>query len=103
MYDCLIPTALDCLSDYRDGVLKMEYQIHAGTTGGTTSTARRSTTQNQPRQIPLACWLAGDSLTLSATGPVGFLSHNNNVLGYDASRVAGTAYYNKGRGAWKVK
>ncbi len=31
------------------------------------------------------------------------LSHNNNVLSYDANHVAGTAYYRKGRGAWKLK
>ena len=33
-YDCMTPTALDYLSDYRDGVLKMEYQLDVGGTGG---------------------------------------------------------------------
>ncbi len=35
-YDCMTPTALDCLSDCRDGAHKMEYQLDAGATGGTT-------------------------------------------------------------------
>ena len=53
-YDCMTPTALDYLSDYRDGVHKMEYQIDAGATGGTADNRPRSTTQDQQRQIQRA-------------------------------------------------
>ncbi len=43
----------------------------------------------------------GNGMSFDAARPVGFLSNNDNVRGYDANRrVAGTAYYRKGRGAW---
>ena len=35
--------------------------------------------------------------------PTAWLSYANNVLAYDMNRPAGTAYYHKPRGSWKVK
>ncbi len=31
------------------------------------------------------------------------MSHPNNILGFYLNRPAGTAYYHKPRGAWKIK
>ena len=101
-YDCMTPTALDYLSDYRDGVHKMEYQIDAGATNGTTLN-RPTLYYPGPTETNPDGALTGDTLTFNATRPVSFLSHNNNVLGYDTNRLAGAAYYHKGRGSWKVK
>ena len=102
-YDCMTPTALDYLGDYRDGIHKMEYQLDVdGTGGGNTDPRptiyRPGTTETKPTGSN-----AGNDLGFTATRPVSFLSHNNNVLGYDVNRVAGTAYYHKGRGSWKLK
>jgi hypothetical protein len=96
--DCVPPTALDYLSDrvfVRRTTKAMLVQLVE-----TLSTARRSTTQGQSRQTGA---VSGDTLTFNATHPVSFLSRNNNVLGHDANRVASTAYYHKGCGAWKLR
>ena len=90
-YDSMTPTALDYLADYKDGVHKMEYQLDA----------------NNGAQ---SCFYApADADTTPALGTfVGtrtqsYLSHANNILGHDMIRPAGTAYYHKPRGAWKLK
>ncbi|MFM7981764.1 MAG: phage major capsid domain-containing protein, partial [Candidatus Fonsibacter sp.] len=51
-----------------------------------------------------------DEGNASATPPrvagrraVGYYSYANNVLSYDMNRPAGTAYYHKPRGSWKIK
>lgn len=90
-YDSMTPTGLDYLADYRDGVHQMEFQLdmNAG---------------YQP-----CAFVPGDtdslptSNTLTGTRSQTFLSHANNILGHDMNRPAGTAYYHKPRGAWKLK
>ncbi len=55
------------------------------------------------------CYAPGTTDTLEVSGdfagarPRSYLSHANNILGYDMNRPAGTAYYHKPRGAWKLK
>ena len=39
----------------------------------------------------------------SGARPVGFISHPNNILAYDMNRPAGTSYYHKPRGSWKIQ
>ena len=34
--------------------------------------------------------------------PASYISYPNNVLAYDMNRPAGTAYYHKPRGSWKI-
>ena len=34
--------------------------------------------------------------------PIGYRSYANNVLAYDMNRPAGTAYYHKPRGSWRI-
>ena len=38
----------------------------------------------------------------NGTRPYSYTSYQNNVLAYDMNRQAGTAYYHKPRGSWKV-
>ena len=90
-YDSMTPTALDYLADYRDGVKPMEFQL--GFNAG-----------NQP-----CAYAPGTTDTLelandyAGTRPQSYISHASNILGYDMNRPAGTAYYHKPRGAWKLK
>ena len=46
----------------------------------------------------------GDGTDAGAgTRPIGYISYPNNVLAYDMNRPAGTAYYHKPRGSWRIK
>lgn len=90
-YDSMTPTGLDYLADYRDGVHQMEFQldVNAG---------------SQPcAYIPGATDSNPANGTFNGTRSQTFLSHANNILGWDMNRPAGTAYYHKPRGAWKLK
>ena len=102
-YDCMTPTALDYLGDYKDGVYKMPYQIDDGATGAG-NTDRRPTIYRPgvPETKPTGT-AAGANLTFVGDRPTSYMSHNNNVLSFDTNRAAGTAYYHKGRGSWKLK
>jgi len=82
-YDSMTPTALDYLAHYTDGVYKMPFQI---TDDG-----------NDVKALTTG--------TVDGTGarPQSFLSFPNNILSYDMNRPAGTAYYHKPRGAWKIQ
>ncbi|MFM7977994.1 MAG: hypothetical protein ACKPKO_01650, partial [Candidatus Fonsibacter sp.] len=37
------------------------------------------------------------------TRPIGYQSFQTNVLAYDMNRPAGTSYYHKPRGSWRIK
>ena len=93
-YDSMTPTALDFLANYEDAVKRQEFQIDAIAAGG------------NPRPViylPGAAdgAPAGDN-NFSAARPFSYTSYPNNVLAYDMNRPAGTAYYHKPRGSWKV-
>ena len=92
-YDSMTPTALDYLADYRDGVHPMEFQLHTNT-GGQPCAYAPGPAESDP---PIANGTFVGARTQS------YLSHANNILGYDMNRPAGTAYYHKPRGAWKLK
>lgn len=90
-YDSMTPTGLDYLADYRDGVHQMEFQLDVNTS-------------YQPcAYIPGTTDTTPALGTFSGTRSQTFLSHANNILGWDMNRPAGTAYYHKPRGAWKLK
>ena len=90
-YDSMTPTALDYLADYRDGVHQMEFQLD-------------NNLGDQPCfYAPGAADLTPAANTYVGTRTRSFLSHANNILGHDMIRPAGTAYYHKPRGAWKLK
>ena len=90
-YDSMTPTALDYLADYRDGVKPMDFQL--GLNAGEQPCAYRPGTTDT---------VEADG-TFAGVRPQSYLSHANNILGYDMNRPAGTAYYHKPRGAWKLK
>jgi len=82
-YDSMTPTALDYLAHYTDGVYKMPFQLERD---GTNVTA-----------------LPPGATDAAGSRPQSFLSFPNNILSYDMNRPAGTAYYHKPRGAWKIQ
>ena len=94
-YDCMTPTTLDYLAHYEDGVMRMPFQLGYGF--GT----------NADRPV---IFMPGttENITAAATAavafkrPFGYRSYNNNVLSYDTGRSAGTAYYHRPRGSWKI-
>ena len=43
------------------------------------------------------------SSDVSGARPLGFISYPNNILAYDMNRPAGTSYYHKPRGSWKIQ
>ena len=95
-YDSMTPTGLDYLGDYRDGVDTMPFQLdippNATVANWRPVVYTQGTTNTNP---PDAGW--------NGTRPISYISHANNVLAYDMSRPAGTAYYHKPRGSWKLK
>ena len=94
-YDSMTPTALDFLGDYRDGVHRNEFQLDSGVDGNGIKKPvlyERGVGNTPP---------AGANFT--GTRPVSYQSFANNALSYDMNRPAGTAYYHKPRGSWKLK
>ena len=94
-YDSMTPTALDFLANYEDAVKRQEFQIDAVAVGGAA-----------PRPLvfyPGAAEVgpAGDA-NFNGARPFSYTSYQNNSLAYDMNRPAGTAYYHKPRGSWKV-
>jgi len=90
-YDCMTPTALDYLADYKDGVHRMEFQLDQNEGGGLCAFLRGTT---EP---------ATTGSTTQSTRTTSFISHPNNSLSFDMNRPAATAYYHKPRGAWKLE
>ena len=82
-YDSMTPTALDYLADYRDGVHPMPFQLNRD-------------------NATVKALIPGTAETDTAR-PQSYLSYPNNILSYDMNRPAGTAYYHKPRGAWKIQ
>jgi hypothetical protein len=89
------PTTLDFLSQYKDGVDKMECVV-----------AR--TANSDGNNIRPAIYAPGPADTVIANNVfVGarnqkYISYPNNVLSYDMNRPAGSSYYHKPRGSWVV-
>ena len=95
-YDSMTPTALDFLANYKDAVKRQEFQIDV--TALPAGAAARPVVylpNNAEVEPALAASLVG-------ARPYSYTSYTNNVLAYDMNRPAGTAYYHKPRGSWKV-
>ncbi len=90
-HDSMTPTALDYLADYKDGVHAMEFQLDTNA-GAQPCVYAPGNTDTTPALN-----------TYAGTRPQSYQSHANNILGHDMIRPAGTAYYHKSRGAWKLK
>ena len=91
-YDCMTPTALDYLAEYKDGVHRMDFQLDQNSQGQPCA-YMRDATDSQP---PVAN-------TFTGTKSTAFVSYPNNSLAFDMNRPAATAYYHKPRGAWKLE
>jgi hypothetical protein len=104
-YECMTPTTLDYLANYSDAVQPMPYQLALrgdATTGANPrpvvfSVANDATETNPPN------WANDTPGVFSGTKTQTFLSSNNNVLSYDYNRLAGSSYYHKPRGTWKLQ
>ena len=96
-YNSMTPTCLDYLGDYRDGVHEMEFQIDQA---GSANSIRAGLYLPGPANTQP---VEGQNVAFFASRPQSYLSHANNVLAYDTNRPAGTAYYHKPRGSWKLK
>jgi hypothetical protein len=92
-YDSMTPTALDFLANYEDAVNRQEFQLDATAAAGL-------------GQITPIVYFPGNAEAAPAafdgTRTYSYTSYPNNVLAYDMNRPAGTAYYHKPRGSWKV-
>ena len=109
-YESMTPTTLDFLANYADAVQPMDYQLDIATDAGTANNNRpvlyTIPASNTQEQVPanLAIDNAGNlSGALRGTRTTTFISHNNNVLSADYNRLAGTSYYHKPRGTWKIQ
>ena len=87
-YDSMTPTGLDYLADYRDGVQQLDYTL--GVQGQNVANMTGQLTPDIFEQ---------DNLR----GPRSYISHPNNILAYDMNRPAGSAYYHRPRGSWKIR
>ncbi len=91
-FDCVTPTTLDYLAHYDDALCPMDYFIQAG--------ADQSPIIYTPADV--------DSEPHAREGETygrrqqTWWSYANNVLAYDMNRPAGTSYYHKPRGSWRV-
>ena len=91
-YDCMTPTALDYLAEYKDGVRRMDFQLDRNNAGQPCAYVRDAADSQLP---------AGGTFT--GTKSTAFVSYPNNSLAFDMNRPAATAYYHKPRGAWKLE
>ena len=91
-YDCMTPTALDYLAEYKDGVHRMDFQLDQNNAGQPCAYMRDAADSQPP---------AGNTFT--GTKSTAFVSYPNNSLAFDMNRPAATAYYHKPRGAWKLE
>jgi len=101
-YECMTPTGLDYLQDYRDGVDLQDYMIDSVGALGNARPVVFTVTQDPAgiEQAPDA--VASGTLTTAFRGTraQSFVSYENNSLAYDQRRPAGSTWYHKPRGSW---
>jgi len=95
-YDSMTPTALDFLANYEDAVKRQEFQLDATPVGGAGGGRPFVYYPGAAEEN------AADAADVAGARPFSYTSYPNNVLAYDMNRPAGTAYYHKPRGSWKV-
>ena len=92
-YDCMTPTALGYLPSYRDAVQEMDWQIDLP--------------EGPPPRYPVVHVVghpeAEPGANTAGKLPLAYHSFASNVLAYDMNRPAGTAFYHKPRGSWRIK
>ena len=106
-YECMTPTTLDFLANYADAVQPMDYQLDVTTdSGNNPRPVLYNVASNTQERVPGALdptSAANLSASLTGTRTTNFISSNNTVLSYDRNRLAGSSYYHKPRGSWKLQ
>jgi hypothetical protein len=97
-FDCMTPTTLDFVADYDDAINPMEFFLQPSAANPAPHPAIYVVGDNNDEPDP-----DQDQLANFGRRPQTWISYPNNVLAYDMNRPAGTAYYHKPRGSWKVK
>jgi hypothetical protein len=104
-YECMTPTTLDYLANYSDAVQPMPYQLALRSDDGTNANPRpvvyRVASDTQETNPPN--WTVDTPGVFAGTRTQTFLSSNDNVLSYEYNRIAGSSYYHKPRGTWKLQ
>jgi hypothetical protein len=81
----------------------MEFQLDGGAPDAVAKADRPTLFYpGHPEANPTGA-IDSDAAKFIGTRPYKYLSDNNDVLGFDKNKVAGTSYYHKGRGSWKIK
>ena len=97
-YECMTPTTLDFLANYRDGIDLLEYQIDTATNANAQNLRpvvyTVGTDGNEPAVVDNA---------FTSTRPQAYHSYANNTLAYDMNRPAGSTWYHKPRGSYKIE
>ena len=97
-YECMTPTGLDYLQDYRDGVDLQEYMIDA--VGARPVVFSVTTDAGGAEQAPADLTATNIATAFRGTRAQSFVSYENNSLAYDQRRPAGSTWYHKPRGSW---
>ena len=95
-YYSMTPTTLDYLANYNNAVQDMDWQLDIPMTT-TYPTDPIVYVPGKGDTEPLS------TATTAGIRPVGWKSYANNMLAYDMNRPAGTAYYHKPRGSWRIQ
>jgi hypothetical protein len=90
-YDSLTPTTLDQLSDYADAVMKLPF------TPGFGASPKDPVLTLKPDDDAASQQDYANGKTFQQ-----YLSFNNNTLGYDQFRTAGSSHYHRPRGSFKI-
>jgi hypothetical protein len=104
-YECMTPTGLDYLQDYRDGVDLQEYMIVAVSTGAGPRAVVFAVTPDVAgtEQAPADLTATNIATAFRGTRAQSFVSYENNSLAYDQRRPAGSTWYHKPRGSWVLQ
>ena len=104
-YECMTPTGLDYLQDYRDGVDLQDYMIDSVGALGNARPVVFTVTQDPAgiEQAPDALAQATIATAFRGTRAQSFVSYENNSLAYDQRRPAGSTWYHKPRGSWVLQ
>jgi hypothetical protein len=103
-YECMTPTGLDYLQDYRDGIDLLDYQVDVvGTSGTDARPVIFTVTQDAQGKETAPSAITTVATAFSGTRAQSFVSYENNSLAYDQRRPAGTTWYHKPRGSWVLQ
>ena len=110
-YDCLTPTGLDVLGNYRDGVEQNPFTIGSSSQNQVQAAALLANSlpcvynvinAANPIESDPAAVVVGQPMIAAGFTAQTFTSYPNNTLSYDMNRPAGSTWYHKPRGGWQL-